>query len=83
LTFQVAMGVYCLHFRADDLDGNYCMAFPDGDGIPDAIFDEGAPHFEPFPGDHGIQFAPESGWAARVVERMFGRHQTVGNTPER
>ena len=33
----------------------FCDAFPDGDGIPQMIWD-GDKHQRPVPGDHGIQF---------------------------
>lgn len=39
--------------------GMYCLAFPDGDGIPNKILDWEADHREPFPGDRGIRFVQD------------------------
>jgi hypothetical protein len=76
MTFRVPMCVYCRHFRAAEA-GNTCAAFPDGDGIPDAIFYDDVPHFASFPGDHGIHFEPVDERSAMIVERRFGHHRTV------
>jgi hypothetical protein len=43
----------CRHLR----DGLTCDAFPDR--IPVAILDGRADHHQPYPSDHGIQFAPK------------------------
>ena len=81
MTFRVPICVHCRHFRSNDLSGNFCAAFPDGDGIPAAIFDDGASHFAPFPGDHGIQFEPLDERAARVVEHRFGQSRIASSAP--
>jgi hypothetical protein len=77
MTFRVPICVHCRHFRGNDLGGNFCAAFPDGDGIPAAIFEEGAPHFSPIPGDHGVQFEPVDDHAEQIVERRFGRRRAA------
>ncbi len=46
----------CLHFRR--AEAGRCDAFPDQ--IPERIWSGKALHREPFPGDHGIQFAPRT-----------------------
>ena len=33
---------------------NFCDAYPDGEGIPEAVYRVG--HFKPKPGDNGLQF---------------------------
>ena len=43
----------CKHLR----DTLTCAAFPER--IPVAILDGRADHHHPYPGDHGIQFAPK------------------------
>jgi len=37
-----------------------CAAYPDGDGIPDAIAWGSNLHLEPVDGDHGIQYEREA-----------------------
>lgn len=44
--------------------GMFCDAFPDGDGIPDAIKASRADHRQPVDGDHGLQFLAKSDAAA-------------------
>lgn len=51
--------------------GLYCDAFPDGDGIPDAITSSRADHRQPFDGDHGLQFLPVSDAAAADAQRII------------
>ena len=34
----------------------YCLAFPDGKGIPREIFLNEVMHDKPYKGDHGLQF---------------------------
>lgn len=46
----------CERFNPDVKDGNFCEAFPDGAGIPDAIITAERDHTHPFPGDNGLRF---------------------------
>jgi len=46
----------CARFKADNLDGLTCDAYPEG--IPIEIITSEHDHRKPFPGDHGIQFEP-------------------------
>lgn len=59
--------VACKHFRESvPGPGLYCAAYPDGDGIPEAIYMSRVDHRRPYDGDHGIQYAPAPGqeqWA--------------------
>jgi hypothetical protein len=51
----------CAHVydgEEDDRGRLVCEAFPDG--IPDDIYLGKNPHTEPFPGDGGIMFTPET-----------------------
>ena len=46
-------GLMCYHCRHYYEGGRFaCAAFPDG--IPDDVWHD--EHYEPYPGDHGIQF---------------------------
>ena len=58
MTLPVVICASCRHFQPGRIDGNYCSAFPDGDGIPWAIIDGDHDHREPYPGDNGIQYEP-------------------------
>src|SRR5262249_15596048 len=52
----------CVHYRSpfspegikQDRDRSFCAAFPDG--IPVAVFHNGADHRQPIEGDHGIRW---------------------------
>lgn len=57
LIFQCA---FCVHFKPDIRSENVCTAFPEG--IPDELALGGTPHFEPWPGDNGLQFSPLKGY---------------------
>ena len=46
----------CKHFNYGIKDSNTCAAFPNGNGIPDAINWGEVDHKKPYPGDNGIQF---------------------------
>lgn len=56
MTIPNTQCAFCKHFRGDDRTGNFCDAFPDGDGIPQEIIDNDFDHRQPHKGDHGIQF---------------------------
>jgi hypothetical protein len=79
---KVPICSYCRHFRPTT-EGAFCDAFPDGDGVPDAILYEDELHFEPYPGDHGIQFEPADEETAQFVERAFGRRFVAGRVASR
>jgi hypothetical protein len=49
---------FCRHFRQARNGWLFCAAFPDGEGIPQAILQGEHNHRTPFPGDHGIQYEP-------------------------
>ena len=58
MTLPMVQCAFCLHFRQDDMTGNFCAAYPDGAGIPEAIILGRVDHSTPYKGDHGIQFEP-------------------------
>jgi hypothetical protein len=58
MTLPIVQCASCVHFHRGRRDGRFCDAFPDGDGIPQSIIDGEHDHTQPFPGDHGIRFAP-------------------------
>lgn len=45
----------CKHLHRD-VKSWTCDAFPDGEGIPEAILDDEHDHTQPFKGDHGVRF---------------------------
>lgn len=45
---------FCKHWRVNDPGA--CDAFPGKGGIPGAILASQVEHFQPYEGDHGIQF---------------------------
>lgn len=61
MTVAIPACLSCRHFHRKDKTGNFCDAFPDGGGIPFPIFSGENGHREPYPGDHGIQYAPRDG----------------------
>lgn len=62
-----AVCTFCAHFRPRE--GRTCDAFPKRDTIPLAIWLGEHDHRTPFPGDHGIRFAP--------VDRAAPHHRTA------
>lgn len=46
----------CKHLDRGEGDRMTCRAFPDG--IPADIIESDADHTQPYPGDHGIRYAP-------------------------
>lgn len=46
--------VECKHYHEENNDFFSCDAFPHG--IPDDILEGKEEHYDPFPGDNGIQF---------------------------
>jgi hypothetical protein len=47
----------CAHWAPDGSGTQTCAAFPVG--IPDEIWWNRADHRKPFPGDHGVRWAPD------------------------
>lgn len=68
----------CKHFQYGE--DPVCVAFPGG--IPHEIFYKGATHFEPYPGDRGVQFAPrnEAEWQRWVA--AYGEPEPRGPVPD-
>jgi hypothetical protein len=58
MTVVVPSCAYCRHFCGVVPGGAVCDAFPESPGIPSAILQGANDHHTPYPGDHGIQFAP-------------------------
>lgn len=69
MTQRIIPCASCIHFRADRVDGNFCDAFPDGDGIPTIIVLGRVTHRTPYPGDHGVQWEPRPGME-HVLDRL-------------
>ncbi len=61
-SYDAPVCMRCKHYA----QGERCAAFPDG--IPEAIFQGGNPHREPFPGDHGIQYERDPRYPPEVEE---------------
>jgi hypothetical protein len=53
------MCMRCRHLDRDNDEALTCDAFPKG--IPRAIYMNEHDHRQPYPGDHGIRFAPIDG----------------------
>jgi hypothetical protein len=58
MTVAVTPCAFCRHFLETREGRARCAAFPEGEGIPDVILHGQYDHRQPYPGDHGIQFAP-------------------------
>lgn len=57
MTSVIPQCSHCTHFHKDRIEGNFCNAFPDGDGIPAVIILNEFDHKNPWPeGDHGVRF---------------------------
>ena len=54
-----------------------CDAFPDG--IPSTIWEGETDHRIPYPGDHGMQFAPRNERSADEVAQWFGDATSATN----
>ena len=65
----------CRHRVAEWTLHPRCAAFPDG--IPWAIKENEADHRQPYPGDHGIQFAAEDARSAQAMERIFRQQEAT------
>lgn len=53
-TYRIKACASCRHY----LGSGWCSAFPDGDGIPEAILLGEIDHREPIDGDGGIRYEP-------------------------
>lgn len=51
-TLQISQCAFCRH----KLAGPYCDAYPEGDGIPEAILLNQHDHREPYVGDGGVLY---------------------------
>lgn len=63
MTIPFNLCVFCQrlhHAKAADAPQHVCDAFPQG--IPDAIYWKSGMHFDPYPGDNGLQFLPRPGF---------------------
>jgi hypothetical protein len=46
----------CRHYLfGDGIEGHFCLAFPDGNGIPKEIIEGDFDHRTSYPGDNGIR----------------------------
>lgn len=70
MTIKMIPCVWCRHLMGDRTDGNFCDAFPAGDGIPRAIILGEVDHRDPYPGDGGVRFEPRAG--APELSRVGG-----------
>jgi hypothetical protein len=82
----------CTHWRTRGYEPNAatntgsCDAFPTvPNGIPVEIWHSVADHRTPYPGDHGITFAPTGPAAAQYAAQLFARdvHGTKKKQPTR
>jgi hypothetical protein len=65
MTQRLIPCAHCQRFfqgRADQKEGAFCEAFPEGKGIPTEIILCRVTHRLPYPGDHGLQWLPEPGY---------------------
>ncbi|HPI13616.1 MAG TPA: hypothetical protein PK875_01965 [Spirochaetota bacterium] len=53
--------VNCVHYfpAGNDVDGHFCYAFPEGNGIPREIISGDVDHRKPYTGDNGLRFTPK------------------------
>lgn len=73
MTSVLIQCAFCAHFDSTRTEGNFCKAFPDGEGIPKAIYLGEHDHRDAYTGDHGVRFeavAPE--W-----EDIMGEHNAA------
>lgn len=75
---RLPMCGFCAHYRAGTMT---CAAFPGG--IPRAIFFDGNPHLQPFPGDQGLTFEERQDLpqASRQLVRQVRNSQPPTSIP--
>lgn len=70
---RISQCTFCSRLNSEDWS---CAAFPDG--IPAAIANSEVSHFEPYPGDRGLQFEPATDVTEGEIEML---RASIGSMP--
>jgi hypothetical protein len=65
--------VYCTRLHNEATPGRwglFCDAFPDGNGIPEAVLRAQVDHRQPLQGDHELQFQPRDAEASEEADKL-------------